>query len=35
MPDLLGLITACQRRGNASDPRIARYPDLVTGTKTI
>jgi hypothetical protein len=35
MPDLLRLITACQRRSNAFDSPIARYSNLVTGTEAI
>lgn len=30
MPDVLGLLTECPRRENASDNCMARYPDLAT-----
>lgn len=34
MPDVLGCVTECLRRGNASDPCHALYPDLVDRSMT-
>lgn len=32
MPDVLGQLAACSRRGDASDPCGAHYPDLSIGS---